>query len=338
MKHFLVRSMLFAAIAGSLFVGDFAYAWSFTDKIQSLGNWFDSAVTSIASDLGFSSTTQKSLTSGGYRYYPSHGGLNAYYVDVQGDILTIDYCDNGAYVATKQTVCSSSPNSCGMVGTGFITDIISHERRVASSHSGCSANTPSDSLCSVSGNAGASSNTNTNQNTGQNQNNNSGPGENTDQNTNEGKRDGSSCSVGYICQAGTLYLQNTDCSLNYADNQECPAGCTTGRKYCSTPKPPSITAWQVRPTLVRSGGTVHITWGAQNVKSCTVTGNNLDGTAQSKDQDSPGIWSGSNGDVVSSPILGQVTYTIVCIGYPGATPLSTEQSTVVDIAPIHHEQ
>lgn len=108
------------------------------------------ALDGFANQYGFSGSQLQSQSSGGYTYNPAHGGINATYVNAQGSTLTIAYCDNGAYVVTVDTVCSSAPNQCGMVGSGFSSSVYSAEPQVQSRSASCTAQTPSNSFCNGS--------------------------------------------------------------------------------------------------------------------------------------------------------------------------------------------
>jgi len=326
--------------------------------------------------------------------------LNAQYSNAQGDTLVIEYCVNGAYVATEETPCTSPPNSCGMTGTGFITTVVSHND-VGNSQSACSAVTPSDSLCPSSGssslcpdgspapngdtsqctcaqgNASACNNGNntcpqgelsegsscvTSCGSGYTQEGNgcvficpqgelsegsscvascdigyaqqgsqcvfsscpSGYTEETDANGNPACVAGSGgvCEAGPVCVNGNAYTQDSSCKLS--NEQVCNWGCSNGQ--CLPPPAPEIATWQVKPTLIQSGEMASIQWQAQNVASCTVTGTNGDN------------WTGLTGTQTSKPITGQTIYTIVCQGFPGASPQSASDSTTINIAPEYQEQ
>jgi hypothetical protein len=140
---------------------------------------------------------------------------------------------------------------------------------------------------------------------------------------------GSACTAGYICEGNYSVYQDATCALS--QYSACPYGCAGGACYIPVP---SIVTWSVLPLLVRSGSTAHITWAADNVASCTVTGSNGDGTSGG----ATGAWTGNEGDQNSSPITGQTIYTITCQGFPGATPASVTESTTVNIVPLFQEQ
>lgn len=363
MKNNLINTGIAIAIAGVLLAGSFAYAGT-----PSGVSPFASIVSSIASSLGFTSADQTSLTSGGYKYNTSHGGLNAEYVNSQGDTLDIVYCDNGANVETETSVCSSAPNACGMVGTGFSITTISHEGQVQSSSQPCNAKVPSNNLCPANqqdqGTLGNSNNDLNASTTGVSCPTGeldeygtcvatcdvgyaaqgdvclfsqcpSGTRQTTDANGNPACVS-TSCSAGPVCLNGNLYTETAQCVLSTSATQTCTYGCSSGA--CNAPPSPAIGTWQIAPVLLQSGQTTELTWQAQNVTSCTVTGSNGDGTAQSTDPTSPGVWMGTSGSVTSSPIDGQTIFTIKCGGIAGAAQSSISQSTTVNIAPNYNEQ
>jgi hypothetical protein len=81
--------------------------------------------------------------------------------------------------------------------------------------------------------------------------------------------------------------------------------------------PETLLDLRVVPSLVRGGNTTKVNWSAQNVESCTVSGENGDS------------WNGVQSPVggeTSSPITTQTTYTLSCIDVDGAT--LTKQATV----------
>ncbi len=90
--------------------------------------------------------------------------------------------------------------------------------------------------------------------------------------------------------------------------------------------PPAVTL-DIRavPSLLRQGATTKVSWSAQNVRSCTVLGDNGDS------------WSGLQspiGGETSTPIQGQTTYTLSCLDLEGAS--QTKQATV-NIIPTFQE-
>ena len=100
------------------------------------------------------------------------------------------------------------------------------------------------------------------------------------------------------------------------------AGCSAGR--CLPPPPADIVTWSVKPTLLQSGKPAKVTWEANHVKSCTVTGTNGDGP-----------WTGASGVQTSNPIIGQTIYTLSCVGFDSVTVTRT---ATVNIVPKFKEQ
>ena len=98
----------------------------------------------------------------------------------------------------------------------------------------------------------------------------------------------------------------------------CAFGCDQGE--CSPAPAPDVVLWQVRPTLVRSGEHVNVSWDTQNVKWCTVSGTNPPGDS----------WSGHSGAELSGPITGSTVYTLSCTGLDNS-PVT--RSTTVNIIP-----
>ena len=192
---------------------------------------FSSLITRILSLLGLSNYTSSTVSVTRYQWNTSEEGLNNVYVDSSGDTVTIQICQNGAYVATKQTVCQSSSNSCGMTGSGFVTQVLSGERQVGNSQSACSAQKPSDSLCQnpvctpyyICSTDGNVHNSCTNA---------------LVQTCPNGCANGicntppSTCTTGYICSTdGNVY---DSCTNTLA--QTCPNGCANGvcKVFCAT--------------------------------------------------------------------------------------------------------
>lgn len=120
-----------------------------------------------------------------------------------------------------------------------------------------------------------------------------------------------------------------------------PAFCSAGSSTCFIPLPtptptPGLTGnLQILPTIVSSGDTVKIYWNIDNVTSCTVTGNGDSWTGASSVL-APCMHDGNA--CVSSPIVGQTTYTLSCAAYAGATPPTFNETKTVNIAPIFEER
>ena len=105
--------------------------------------------------------------------------------------------------------------------------------------------------------------------------------------------------------------------------QRCQYQCLAGT--CVIPSP-QIVSWNVAPKLVKIGNPTNITWQAQYVSSCSVTGTNGDS------------WSGFSGQQVSSGITTQTTFTFTCYPLPGSNGSSVSSSSVVNIVPVFQEQ
>lgn len=336
-------------IASTLLVGSFVSAGTPSTLITNVENTFDSIIASIASSLGFASSTQSTITQGSYKYNHDHAGFTATYKDAAGNTLTIDYCDNGAYVAVKQTVCTSVANSCGMTGTGFVTEVDSHERQVGNSTSACSAETPSDSLCnnglSGANNGGTNGGSGTNGGDGTNTGDNVNTVQNVDTNTscslpNNCGTDGNvrnACTGALVetCQYGcTNGVCNTACTPhNKCDTdgniheacsgalvQTCKYGCTD--QACNTAPKATIATFTTLPSLVHKGDTTTVKWDTRYITDCSVAG--TDGES----------WTGTSGTFTSNPIVSQTIFSISCQGEDGTT---VSASSTVNIAPTYNE-
>lgn len=132
--------------------------------------------------------------------------------------------------------------------------------------------------------------------------------------TDDGEDDTNSCSVGRMCFGTDLYYQNSNCSRGFIES--CVYGCALGA--CINPddgnddgsgsstRPDAVLT--ANPALIKKGNTCNLTFSAQNVSSCTLTGNGIDRTVK------------ATGGVISTitfttPAL-QVTtpYTLTCAG------------------------
>jgi hypothetical protein len=132
----------------------------------------------------------------------------------------------------------------------------------------------------------------------------------------DGEDDTNSCTVGRMCFGTDLYYQNNNCSRSFIES--CVYGCALGA--CINPddgiddgngggastKPDAVLT--ANPALIKKGNTCNLTFSAQNVSSCTLTGNGIDRTVK------------ATGGVISTvtfttPAL-QVTtpYTLTCAG------------------------
>jgi len=118
---------------------------------------------------------------------------------------------------------------------------------------------------------------------------------------------------------GNLYHQNSACVTNPVSVQSCSYGCTGSR--CKAAPGPTITAFTIKPTLVRPGTSVSLTWVAEHASSCTVT-----------DSASGTTLTGLSGRETSEPIKSQTTFTLTCLPLEGAqnddgTPASSISDT-----------
>ncbi len=149
-----------------------------------------------------------------------------------------------------------------------------------------------------------------------------------------------SCTPQYFCSGGNVWFRNNLCQDTLS--QSCTNGCGSGSCLPEDPitfvpfdpNPPTTPATvsghlDARPALVRSGETTRLFWQLGNVTSVTVTGSNGDSWT--------GAFSGTSGKT-SSPITGQVTYTLHAVARPGATPATFTETKVVNIIPVFQEQ
>ena len=146
----------------------------------------------------------------------------------------------------------------------------------------------------------------------------------------------SSCTPAYSCSGDTIqYTSDTcvvtdsdTCVVTDIDTCSSPAFCSQGAPSCILP-PPQFIAFggnsghlQIRPQLVRRGGSTNIFWNLQNVSSCTVTGTNGDTwTADT---------SGPSGQA-SSPVYDTVVYTLECTGLDSSPIRETANAGVVPV-------
>jgi hypothetical protein len=123
------------------------------------------------------------------------------------------------------------------------------------------------------------------------------------------------CSLPVTCSDNTHVFNQctgvtTNCS-NYGTGWECVSGS------CQAPPPPTANL-QVVPSLVVPSGTATVSWTSANATSCTVTGNNGDGS-----------WSGTNSSHATSPIVSQVIYTLSCTGRGGDVVTDTATVNII---------
>ena len=137
-----------------------------------------------------------------------------------------------------------------------------------------------------------------------------------------------SCTPAYTCSGNTIQYTDSSCNVTNVTSCVSPAFCSTGSSICLYP---AITvgtggSLALSPDIVKSGASTKVSWNVSNAQSCTVTGTNGDSWT--------GLSSPSGGET-SSPIKGQTTYTLSCIGYSPNPNLS--QSETVGITPLFQE-
>lgn len=127
------------------------------------------------------------------------------------------------------------------------------------------------------------------------------------------------CVQGLVCGAdGNLYLEDASC--NEVLDQACAYGCSNNACYF----PPSSATVVAAPSIVKAGETSQISWRAENVKSCTVTGTNGDSWGCSASA------CDATTTEQSGLIQAQTTYTLSCTALDSS---SLGGSAVVDIVP-----
>ncbi len=109
-----------------------------------------------------------------------------------------------------------------------------------------------------------------------------------------------------------------------------PSFCSQGSPTCNNPQ--IVLNFTARPLLVRKGFTTTLSWGVENVTSCTVTGTN--GQNFSTVCSGTTCSSGASGPS-SLPINERTTFTLACTGVDGS---SAEKSVVVNIVPVFQER
>ena len=120
-----------------------------------------------------------------------------------------------------------------------------------------------------------------------------------------------------------------------------PGFCSPGSSVCLYPEPVVIKNLKLEPSIVHEPTTVQVFWDISNVKTCSVTGTNGDGTGSN----ATGVWdeikgnsftSGSLGKT-SSVITARTTYTLSCIAHKKDT-IIPKQTATVEIAPLFEER
>jgi hypothetical protein len=86
---------------------------------------------------------------------------------------------------------------------------------------------------------------------------------------------GDQCTAGPVCQDNQLCQEDASCTVD-------PTSCTTCAYGCSgnacLPPPSPVLSISAVPDLVQQASTTMVSWSAQNVTSCSVSGTNGDGT------------------------------------------------------------
>jgi hypothetical protein len=145
-----------------------------------------------------------------------------------------------------------------------------------------------------------------------------------------------SCTQSWACTGAgsqTITETNTDCSTAELTTCVSPQFCSTGQSVCLSPNPSFNGAatttghLQILPNLVKKGDTTKVHWNVSNVLSCTVSGNNDSWS---------GLSSGSSGKI-TSPIMQQAIYTLLCLKLPDGSSSFSETQTV-DIIPGFQER
>ena len=138
------------------------------------------------------------------------------------------------------------------------------------------------------------------------------------------------CNVGYHfdgqfrCMKDLIY-DNGGVTAGGSCPAECQFGCY-GLRCLAAPAPKLTLA--VKPSLVRPGDTTQVVWTSVSTQSCSVFGTNGDGGSQAP------LWNALSGNITSSPIKSQVTYSIRCTGLDGST---ISDSVTVAILPAFRE-
>src|SRR3989338_1320445 len=122
---------------------------------------------------------------------------------------------------------------------------------------------------------------------------------------------------------------------------ESPGFCSSGSSVCLYPEPRVNDVLRVEPSIVNEPRTIQVHWDVENVKTCSVTGTNGDGTGSN----ATGVWnevkkgiftSGPSGKT-SSVIDARTTYTLSCVGHKPYTTVGPVTATV-EIAPVFEER
>ena len=120
---------------------------------------------------------------------------------------------------------------------------------------------------------------------------------------------------------GLIDALDPDCTATAGFSEWPPENPTGGNPPGgSGTNPAAVLDLRVIPSLVRRGNSTKVHWSAQNVESCTVTGQNGDS------------WIGSAsplGGQTSRPITGETTYTLSCTDLDGNTVTRSAEVRVI---------
>lgn len=124
-----------------------------------------------------------------------------------------------------------------------------------------------------------------------------------------------------ICGSdGNLHNSCTSAMTNF-----CLFGCSGSTDTCNTVPPGIVGSFTVKPTLVKKGTQVKVSWSTSYMKTCAVSN-----TATSV------VWTElSATDTLSDPIQGQTTFTLSCTDLLNGT--ASSQSQVVNVVPAFNE-
>jgi len=148
-----------------------------------------------------------------------------------------------------------------------------------------------------------------------------------------------SCTCGGV-DGNTIIKKTTNpnsCNINTIQTSCTPSGksCVPGSCFCLDAPAAVIVPLTVTPPIVGMNGTSVVSWNVANA-TCYVTGTNNDGTSDSTDANSPGIWQSTGeglNSVVTSGIVARTGYTLTC---PSTT--IAPQTVWVSIAPQFNER
>jgi hypothetical protein len=127
--------------------------------------------------------------------------------------------------------------------------------------------------------------------------------------------------IGSIFGGGTLQFNATggDYLINFVAQPTGTAEAGTYSIVVEAAPPAAAVTLQTSATSVSSGGTVTLTWSAQNTSSCAASSSPA------------GAWSGTvaaSGTATSAALTATTTFTLTCVGTDGTNPLQTVTVTV----------